>query len=228
VEVKGICLSPYSDRGRPIRGRGSVAGPWRRTPSPPNCEPWQGHSQVRSARFQPTRQPRWVQRAESACSCPLSSRWTARWRPPIQATVPSPVCNASMSSWPARRRIRSPRNHEPTFCQSPFRETCCNEEPPIGTSQSADVGQPVERHVVVRRPAMLDFSGVKTIPQKVLECVVPPARVVVPARFVSLPPITRKREPLGPGVDRIERVGCSTLMYIPSGACACPMCAAIA
>jgi hypothetical protein len=53
---------------------GFVAGPSRISPSTLNREPWHGQSQLRSAAFHATWQPRCVQRAETACSSPSSSR----------------------------------------------------------------------------------------------------------------------------------------------------------
>ena len=47
---------------------GRTAGPWRMRPSGAKREPWQGHSQACSARLKATRQPRWVQWAETAWS----------------------------------------------------------------------------------------------------------------------------------------------------------------
>ena len=57
-----------------LRSRRWTAGPWRTVPSGAKREPWQGQSQDRSARFQLTWQPRWVQVAETAISVPSSSR----------------------------------------------------------------------------------------------------------------------------------------------------------
>ena len=66
------------DRGRPPRPQGPLsgrtAGPSITSPLPAKREPWQGQSQVRSAVFQLTMQPRCVQRADSSCSVPSSSR----------------------------------------------------------------------------------------------------------------------------------------------------------
>ena len=50
---------------------GFTAGPCSTEPSAANREAWQGQSQLRSAPFQATMQPRWVQRAETACSLAL-------------------------------------------------------------------------------------------------------------------------------------------------------------
>lgn len=55
-------------------GSGRTAGPWRTSPSTPNREPWHGHSHAVSASLNATRQPRCVQRADSACRSPPSSR----------------------------------------------------------------------------------------------------------------------------------------------------------
>jgi hypothetical protein len=54
--------------------RGLVAGPFRTSPSGANREPWQGQSQLVSAAFQATWQPRCVHRVETACSAPVLSR----------------------------------------------------------------------------------------------------------------------------------------------------------
>jgi hypothetical protein len=51
-------------------GSGVTAGPARMPPSTAKREPWQGQSQVCSAAFQATWQPRWVQRVETALSVP--------------------------------------------------------------------------------------------------------------------------------------------------------------
>ena len=56
----------------PLSGR--TAGPSMTSPVAAKREPWQGQSQVRSAEFQLTMQPRCVQRADSSCSVPSSSR----------------------------------------------------------------------------------------------------------------------------------------------------------
>ena len=56
----------------PVSGR--TAGPSITSPCAAKRDPWQGQSQLRSAEFQLTMQPRWVQRAESSCSAPSSSR----------------------------------------------------------------------------------------------------------------------------------------------------------
>jgi hypothetical protein len=47
------------------RLRGFTAGPCTTAPSEEKRDPWQGQSQVFSALFQLTMQPRWVQRADS-------------------------------------------------------------------------------------------------------------------------------------------------------------------
>jgi hypothetical protein len=60
--------------GGSLRSSGRTAGPCTTAPSRANREPWQGQSQVRSAPFQSTMQPRWVQRADSARTVPSSSR----------------------------------------------------------------------------------------------------------------------------------------------------------
>lgn len=54
--------------------RGLVAGPFRTAPSGLNRDPWQGQSQLVSAAFQATWQPRCVHRVETACSAPVGSR----------------------------------------------------------------------------------------------------------------------------------------------------------
>jgi hypothetical protein len=53
---------------------GSVAGPWITSPSAVNIEPWHGQSQLFSALFQVTVQPRWVQAADRAISLPFGER----------------------------------------------------------------------------------------------------------------------------------------------------------
>ena len=66
------------DRGRPPRAQGPLsgrtAGPSITSPVAAKREPWQGQSHVRSPVFQLTMQPRCVQRADSSCSVPSSSR----------------------------------------------------------------------------------------------------------------------------------------------------------
>ena len=59
-----------ADRGASRRSSGLTAGPASTVPSTSKREPWQGQSQVRSASFQRVRQPRCVQRSETACSAP--------------------------------------------------------------------------------------------------------------------------------------------------------------
>ena len=56
------------------RPRGWVAGPASTSPSTSKRDPWHGQSQLRSAALKCTRQPRWVQRSETAWTAPLSSR----------------------------------------------------------------------------------------------------------------------------------------------------------
>lgn len=61
--------------GQTLRGgSGRRAGPCRTSPSMPNREPWQGHSHTVSASLKATRQPRCVQRADTAWAAPSSSR----------------------------------------------------------------------------------------------------------------------------------------------------------
>jgi hypothetical protein len=56
------------------RSRSTTAGPVSTRPSHAKREPWQGQSQLRSAGFQVTWQPRCVQTGETRCSRPCSSR----------------------------------------------------------------------------------------------------------------------------------------------------------
>ena len=53
-------------------------------------EPWQGQSQVRSAEFHSTMQPRWVQRADISWSLRSSSRYSAALPSPASTIAPSP------------------------------------------------------------------------------------------------------------------------------------------
>src|SRR6185436_9103640 len=60
-----------------ITGRPASDGPLSTLPSTSKREPWQGQSQVFSAEFQVTTQPRCVQIAETLCRVPSSSRYAA-------------------------------------------------------------------------------------------------------------------------------------------------------
>ena len=53
---------------------GATAGPASTLPSTPKREPWQGQSHDFSASLKRTVHPRWVQRADTACSAPAVSR----------------------------------------------------------------------------------------------------------------------------------------------------------
>ena len=55
-------------------GNGASAGPEMTSPFGLNRDPWHGQSHVRSASFQPTMQPMWVQVAERSVRLPCSSR----------------------------------------------------------------------------------------------------------------------------------------------------------
>jgi hypothetical protein len=63
-------LVAYGSRG----SSGDTAGPSSTPPSTSNREPWHGQSQERSAPLKRSRQPMWVQRSDTACSAPSSSR----------------------------------------------------------------------------------------------------------------------------------------------------------
>ena len=67
-------LPPGGSRrdGQPRALSPQVAGPSRTAPSGPNREPCSGQSQLRSASFQRTTPPRWVQTAETCRSAPWS------------------------------------------------------------------------------------------------------------------------------------------------------------
>ena len=73
-----------------------MAGPWMTLPSTSNREPWQGQSQVRSRRLNPTVQPRCVQTADTAWISPASSLKQAVLPPSVSTTMPSPDANSAM------------------------------------------------------------------------------------------------------------------------------------
>ena len=75
---------------------------------------------------------------------------------------------------------------EDALGQSPFRETRCDKQSIIRPAQSPDVGEPVGRHVVVRRPAVPDLRRVKAIIQKALESLVSLSPTVPTAGSVTL------------------------------------------
>ena len=56
------------------RSSGVTAGPASTAPSTSKREPWHGQSQLRSASLKCSRQPRCVQRSETPCATPSSSR----------------------------------------------------------------------------------------------------------------------------------------------------------
>ena len=77
-----------------------TAGPWRTSPSGLKREPWHGQSQLRSAVFQLTWQPRWVQIGETATSVPSSRRWPATFSPAWRTMSPSPGARSSIGRVP--------------------------------------------------------------------------------------------------------------------------------
>ena len=64
-----------------------TAGPWMTLPSVSKRDPWQGQSQVFSAVFQETMQPRCVQVADTATRAPSSLLYAAAL--PVQAHDPA-------------------------------------------------------------------------------------------------------------------------------------------
>src|SRR5829696_5307152 len=79
-----------------LRSSRCTAGPCSTSPSGAKRDPWHGQSQLRSARFQLTWQPRCVQVAETATSVPSSRRWPATFSPPSSTMSPSPAWSSSM------------------------------------------------------------------------------------------------------------------------------------
>src|SRR5690606_3313194 len=67
-------LQSGSAGARSNRSSGLIAGPCMTSPPVSNREPWQGQSQLLSASFQLTTQPRCVHAAERRVSSPWSSR----------------------------------------------------------------------------------------------------------------------------------------------------------
>ena len=71
-----------------ISANGASAGPEMTAPVGLNREPWHGQSQVRSASFQATTHPMWVQIADRRTVAPLSSRYAATLAPSRSITLP--------------------------------------------------------------------------------------------------------------------------------------------
>ena len=96
-----------TDRSRPVQtGFRSVdAGPFTTVPKRSNRDPWQGQSQVLSAGFHFTMQPRWVHAADISWKCHLfASRYTATFLRPRRRTAP---LSGWISLWRNRLRCRS-------------------------------------------------------------------------------------------------------------------------
>jgi hypothetical protein len=99
-----------------LRSRSLTAGPWMTLPSLSKRDPWQGQSQVFSAVFQETMQPRCVQVADTATKPPSSLLYAAA-RSPSRLTIrPSPGGISSTS--PLRPGRRSANQRLPTFAFS--------------------------------------------------------------------------------------------------------------
>ena len=105
-----VVAAPYSSG---LRSSRCTAGPWSTSPSGAKREPWHGQSQLRSARFQLTWQPRWLQLVETATSVPSSRRWPATFSPAWRTMSPSPGASDSIGRVP-RFVIRSPTKCAPT------------------------------------------------------------------------------------------------------------------
>ncbi len=108
---RASALSPVKRRPRAC-APASHRGPWSTSPSGSKREPWQGQSQLRSALFQSSWQPRCVQIGETATRLPSSRRWPATFSPPWRTMSPSPGASSSSARVPRFVR-RSPTRRGP-------------------------------------------------------------------------------------------------------------------
>ena len=119
--------------------------------------------------------------------------------------------------WSAEDRIGQHRRRQRSLGHPPLREAGGGEDAVVAPPETADVGEPVERRVVVCRPPVLGGRP-EAVGEECLESFVAAAGVRLGSRLVALTADDHDPPAILAAVDRTDRVGRSTLMYIPRGA----------